>query len=129
MNSLEDFLSLPDVDDIIEEVFVSKRLGNFKVKAMSSADFDEYQKKSRGKIKKNGLDFDISKFNLLVVAGQTIEPNFNNAEFLKKAKCNTGIEFIQKKLLPGEISELASKIQEISGFDKDITEDIEEAKN
>lgn len=129
MNSLEDFLTLPDVDDIIEEVFVSKRLGKFKVKAMSSDDFGEYQKKARGKIKKDGVDFDINKFNLLMVAGQTIEPRFSNADLLKKANCNTAIELIEKKLLPGEIAELSKQIQKISGFDTDMEEEIETAKN
>lgn len=129
MNELELFLKLPDVDNIIEEVYVSKRLGKFKVKAMSSDEFSNYQKRARGKFKKDGIDFDSAKFNLLIVAGQTIYPDFNNAELLQKANCATGADFIKKKLLPGEIAELATKIQEISGFDTDINEDIEEAKN
>ena len=130
MNSLEEFLALPDVTEIIEEVFVSKRLGKFKVKAMSQDDFREYQKKAQGKIGKKGVDFDIAKFNLLMVAGQTVYPNFNDAELLKKAGCPNMPELlITKKLLAGEIAELASKIQEISGFDGNLQEDIEEAKN
>ena len=129
MKSLEDFLALPDVDNITEEVFVSKRLGTFKVKAMTTDEFSNYQKRARGKVKKDGIDFDSTKFNLSIVAGQTIEPDFNSAELLKKANCATATDFIKKKLLPGEISELATKIQEISGFDTDLNEDIEEAKN
>ena len=78
---------------------------------------------------KKGLDFDSTKFNLLIVAGQTIQPNFNNAELLKKSGCATAIEFIKKKLLSGEIAELADKITEISGFETDRDEEIEEAKN
>lgn len=129
MKSLDDFLALPDVDNITEVVFVSKRIGTVKVKAMTTEEFTNYQKKARGKIKKDGIDFDSTKFNLSIVAGQTIEPDFNNAELLRKANCATAIDFITKKLLPGEISELATKIQEISGFDVNLTEDIEEAKN
>lgn len=129
MNDLEKFLTLPDVNEIEGEVFVSKRLGKFKVKAMTSDEFGEYQKRSRGKVGKKGADFDAPKFNLLIVAGQTIEPNFNNAELLKKAGCTTATELIKKKLLPGEIAELADKITELSGFDADINEDVEEAKN
>lgn len=129
MKSLEDFLALPNVDEITEEVFVSKRLGTFKVKAMTADEHGEYMKRARGKVNKDGIDFDSSKFNLLICAGQTIEPSFSNAELLKKANCSTATELIKKKLLAGEIAELANKICEISGFDSDINEDIEEAKN
>lgn len=129
MNELEKFLQLPDVDNIIEEVFVSKRLGKFKVKAMTADEHSNYQKRARGKIKKDGVDFDNAKFNLLICAGQTIEPNFNDAELLKKANCATGADLIKKKLLAGEIAELADRICKISGFDTDPDEDIETAKN
>ena len=127
--TLEDFLALPDVDSIVEEVFVSKRLGKFKVKAMSQNDFKEYQRKAQGKVTKKGIAFDSAKFNLLMVAGQTVYPDFHNAELLKKSNCITAEDFINKKLLIGEISELARQIQIISGFDNDPEEDIEEAKN
>lgn len=129
MKSLEDFLALPDVDNIIEEVFVSKRLGKFKVKAMTADEHSNYQKRARGKINKDGVDFDNAKFNLLICAGQIVAPDFNNAELLKKANCATGVELIKRKLLAGEIAELANKICAISGFDANTDEDIEEAKN
>lgn len=129
MESLEDFLSLPDVDSIEDEVFVSKRLGKFKVRAMSQDDFKEYQRKCRSKINKDGIDFDVGKFNLLMVVGQTIYPDFTNAELLKKANCATPEMFVTKKLLSGEIAELAKQIQKLSGFDNDPNEDIQEAKN
>lgn len=129
MNELEQFLNLPDVNQIEEEVFVSQRLGKFKVRAMTADEHGEYMKRSRGKMDKKGIDFDSAKFNLLVVAGQTIFPNFANAELLKKAGCSTAAEFIKRKLKAGEIAELSQQICRISGFDTDITEDIEEAKN
>lgn len=128
--TLEDFLNLPDVDNITEEIFVSKRLPKFKVKAMTADEHASYMKRARGgKINKDGVDFDSSKFNLLIVAGQTIYPDFSNAELLKKANCATATDFIKKKLLAGEIAEIANKVCEISGFDNDMNEDVEEAKN
>lgn len=129
MNDLEKFLALPDVVDITEEVFVSERLGKFKVRAMTADEHGNYQKRAMGKILKSGADFDSGKFNLLVAAGQTIEPDFSNAELLKKAGCATATEFIKRKLKAGEIAELANKICEISGFEADINEDVSEAKN
>ena len=129
MNDLENFLALPDVTELVEEVFVSDRLGKFKVRPMTMDEFSSYQKRCRGKINKDGVNFDSGKFNLLVVKGQVVEPDFSNAEFLKKAKCNTPEEFISRKLLVGEIAKLSEEISRISGFDTDINEDIEEAKN
>ena len=129
MNSLEQFLALPNVDDITGEVFVSERLGTFKVRAMSQNDLKDYQRKATGKYNKNGVDFDTAKFNLLIVAGQTVEPNFSNADFLKKAGCLTAEQFISSKFLAGEISALVDGIQKISGFENDMNEDVEEAKN
>lgn len=129
MSELEEFLALPDVSDIQETIYVNERLGSFVVKPMTSAQFDEYSKRCRSKVNKKGVDFDGGKFNLLIVAGQTIKPDFNNAELLKKAGCATASELIQKKLLAGEIALLSEKISEISGFSTDINESIQEAKN
>lgn len=129
MKSLEEFLSLPDVSGIEEEVLVSKRLGKFKVRAMTADDQAEYQKRSMIRTK-DGTELDRTKFMVLVAAGQTVSPKFNDAELLKKANCTTASDFIKKKLLPGEIAELANKISEISGFDtEDFDEEIEDAKN
>lgn len=129
MNDLERFLNLQDVNEIEEEVFVSERLGKFKVKAMTSDEYADYQKRCKGKMNKQGMDFDAMKFNLLLAAGQVVEPNFSNAELLKKAGCATAVEFIKRKLLPGEIAELSEQICKISGFTSSINEDVEEAKN
>ena len=129
MDNLDLFLNLPDVTSMEEEIFVSERLGKFKVRPMSAEEHGEYMKRSRGKINKNGVDFDNGKFNLLIVAGQTIYPDFTNAELLKKANCATALDFIKRKLKAGEVSELAEQICRISGFDSNINEDIEEAKN
>ena len=129
MNDLEKFLTLPDVDTIEKEIFVSERLGTFKIKAMTSEDFASYQTRSTKKVSKKGLDIDINKLNTLIVAGQVVSPDFSNAEFLKKAGCATATDFISRKLLIGEITEISKQVQALSGFDVDINNDIEEAKN
>ncbi len=129
MNNLEDFLSLPDVDGLEKEVFVSKRLGKFKIKALTSSEHSDCMKRAKKINKKGEIDFDNNIFNSLIISDALISPDFANAEFLKKAKCNTAKEFIAKKLLPAEIQELANQILSFSGFDVDINEEIEEAKN
>lgn len=129
MNDLEMFLTLPDVDTIEKEIKVSNRLGTFKIRAMTSEEFSNYQTRCTRKMNKKGVDIDINKLNTLIVAGQVVAPDFSNAEFLKKAGCSTATEFISKKLLIGEITEISKQVQILSGFDVDMNEDIEEAKN
>ncbi len=129
MTDLEQFLALPDVDSLEEEIFVNERLGTFTIKPMTNAQFNEYSKRCQSKISKKGMDFDGAKYNLLVIAGQVTKPDFNNAELLKKAGCATASELIQKKLLAGEIADLSAKIANISGFSNDINEEVAEAKN
>ena len=129
MNDLEMFLTLPDVDTIEKEIKVSNRLGTFKIRAMTSEEFSNYQTRCTRKMNKKGVDIDINKLNTLIVAGQVVAPDFSNAEFLKKAGCSTATEFISKKLLIGEITEISKQVQILSGFDVNINEDIEEAKN
>lgn len=129
MNDLEMFLNLPDVDTIEKEIKVSDRLGTFKIRAMTSEEFADYQKRCTRKINKKGIDIDANKLNLLIVAGQVVAPDFSNAEFLKKVGCSTASEFISKKLLIGEITEISKQVQILSGFSVDINDDIEEAKN
>lgn len=127
MTTLEEFLALPDVANETETVTL-KRLGDFKVKPMTHDQFSQYQMRAKVRNAK-GLEFDTGKLNLLIVAGQTIDPDFSNADFLGKAGCNTASEFIKKKFRAGEIADLAGKITEISGFDVDFNEKVEEAKN
>ena len=129
MNDLEQFLALPDVDNITAEVFVSDRVGTFTVKAMTASDFEDYRRKAGVKTTKKGVEFNSTKFFMAMVAGQTIKPDFANKELLTKCGCTSPEEVVAKKLLMGEITKIATKIQEISGFNGDLEDDIEEAKN
>lgn len=131
MGALLEFLVDNPVDDVTEEVIVSKRLEKFpfKIKAMTGKEFSEYQKLATAIGKKKKISFDSQKFNEQVVLNHVIEPNFRDAESIKAAKCLSPEQFLYRSLLAGEISELSNKISMLSGFDSDIEETIEEAKN
>jgi len=128
MSRLEEFLALPNVDDIVTEITV-ERLGTFKVKPLSPASHQEFQRRCRTKDRKGETDFNMLKFNLLVITNQVIDPDFSNAEALQKGGFANPRDFVSAKLKAGEIFELAQKICEISGFDTEIEEVVEEAKN
>ena len=131
MGALLEFLIDNPVDDVTEEVIVSKRLEKFpfKIKAMTGKEFSEYQKLATVIGKKKKISFDSQKFNEQVVLNHTIEPNFKDADSIKKAGCQSPEQFLYKSLLAGEIAELAQQISALSGFDKDMEETVEEAKN
>lgn len=129
MSKLEDFLGLRDVTDIQEEIKVNvqgKEL-TLKIRALTGEEHSEFQKRSNV-ITKKSVSFDMGKYNSLVIPACIVEPNFNNAEFLEKAKCVSAWEFLKQKFPAGVLTDIGQKIQELSGFEP-LEAEIEEAKN
>jgi hypothetical protein len=138
MTTLQDFLNAHPVDNLTAEVIISERFKDaegkrlkFKIKAMTNDEFDQIRKKAtvlhtKGKRR---VELDVKKLNDEIVIQNTLEPNFKDAESIKKLGCLNPEEYLNKVLLPGEITELALQIQQLSGFDRDFDELVEEAKN
>ncbi|RJX40869.1 XkdN-like protein [Paenibacillus pinisoli] len=134
--SLQDFLNSNLVTDLTEDVAVSTRFkdkdGNllkFKIKAMSNPDFNDLRK-SCTEVKKNRkVEFDSHRFNLRMIINHTVVPDFKHAESIQKLGLHTPEEYVESTLLAGEVTTLASKIQELSGFDVDMSALVDEAKN
>ena len=131
MSTLLEFLIENPVDNLTEKVVVSTRLAKypFTIKAMTGPEFSSYQKLATRIGKHKKVDFDSKLFNEQVVLNHTVEPNFRDAESIKKAGCTSPEQFMYKCLLAGEISELSQQISVLSGFNRDIEETVEEAKN
>lgn len=140
MSALNDFLlENAEVTTKEVEVPVSKRFrdkeGNllkFKIRPMNGEEFGKYQKQSTSitfNNRKKETQFDSAKFNMMCIVNHCIDPNFKDVEFLKKLGVQTPEQAASKVLLAGEIVELSSQITSISGFDTDINEEIEKAKN
>lgn len=134
--SLQEFLNANPVDNLTEEIVISPRFkdkqGNllpFKIKAMTNQEFDEIRKACTIPKKGRKVEFDAQKFNLRTVINHTLSPDFKHVESLKQLGCNTPEEYVQKVLLSGEVATLANKIQELSGFDVQMDDLVEEAKN
>lgn len=134
--SLQDFLNTHPVDSMTDEVAISPRFvddeGNmlkFKIKAMTGQEFEEIRKACTTLKKGRKVEFDSQRFNLQVIIRNTLDPNFKDAESIKAVGVTTPENYVQKVLLAGEISALAQKISELSGFDVDMTDLVEDAKN
>lgn len=135
MSTLQDFLNANPVDNVTDEVFISERFKDedgkpflFKIKAMTNKDFNDIRKRAT-KVKGRKAEFDVEAFNRSIVIQHTIVPDFKNAESLQGLGCMTPDQYLEKVLLSGEIVELASQIQKLSGFDVEMEALVEEAKN
>lgn len=129
MSKLDDFLNLTDVQDIKEEISVNlngKKL-NFVIRALTEQEHTEFQRRSQNMSKKK-VSFDIGKYNDLLLENCIVEPCFSEESFLRKVKCVSASDFLNKKFPAGILMDIAKKIQELSGFESYEME-IEQAKN
>jgi len=132
MNALQQFLTKNSVDNFTEEVTLGGRLKDFKfkIKALTGNQYNDFQAlciENPNSPKKRR--FNIKKFNELIVANCVIEPNFKDPEWLKELGVADATSAIYKTLLAGEITDLAERVLRLSGFDRDIEEEMEEVKN
>ena len=132
MTELQMFLMENPVDNITNKIRLGGRLKDFEfeIKPMTNNDMNKYQKlciKNPGSAKKK--EFDLQKFNELVVVNNVISPNFKDPEWMKSVGVLTADALVNKVLLAGEISELSEKISELSGFGDNSEELEDEIKN
>ena len=132
MNDLQLFLISNPVDNIVMEVKLGGRLSafTFKVKALDGKQYNEYQTLAVENPNSNKKrSFNAKKFNELIIVNCVIEPNFKDADFIKKLGVPDAISAVYKTLASGEIAELSEQILSISGFGNEIEDAVEEAKN
>lgn len=132
MNALQQFLTKNSVDNLIEEVTLGSRLKDFKfkIKALTGNQYNDFQAlciENPNSPKKRR--FNTKKFNELIVSNCVVEPNFKDPEWMKELGVVDATSAIYKTLLAGEITDLAERALRLSGFDRDIEEEIEEVKN
>lgn len=132
MSQLMDFLIENPVDNVTDKVVISDRFPKgsfFEIRAIGSKEFFELQTNATKFKKGKKVEFDTKRFHEALAINYTVEPNFKNADFIHKAGCQTPEQLLNKVLKVGEISELAQKITSLSGFDQDLEDYVEEAKN
>jgi hypothetical protein len=136
MSTLQEFLLANPVDNMVEDVVVSPRFKDkdgkpllFTIKAMTPAEFEDIRKKATRIKKGKQVEFDSQMFNLSIAINNTVNPDFRNAESIKKLGVATPEDYVQKVLLAGELTTLVQKINELSGFDVGVSDLVEEVKN
>lgn len=132
MSSLNAFLNPVKVEN--KEVIVSSRFQEngvpvpFVIRPITQKENEQLIKKFTKKDKKGAETFERTKYVQTLTATAVVFPNLADAK-LQEVYGLGESEALISMLYVGEYAELAQAVQELSGLDKDINEDIEEAKN
>lgn len=133
MGSLNAFLHPIQVES--KEVVISNRFIEdgkpvpFVVKPITQEENKYLIKKFTKKDKKGADTFDRAEYVQAMTATAVVYPDLTNAELQKAYGVMGESALLQKMLYVGEYAVLAQAVQEISGLDNNINEDIEEVKN
>ena len=113
----------------------NKKPVEWELKAVDS-DLDELIRKEctkrvpiAGKRGQYTQETDTDKYIGKLCVACTVYPNLKDAELQDSYGVKTGDELLKKMLLPGEYTEYKAKVMEINGYDLDMEELVDEAKN
>ena len=141
MSRLEAFFA--DKADKIENEFfaVSPRFKNqetgepipWELKPLNEKEVSDIRKRCRKKIKGKYGQFteetDSEAVSLKMVTESVVFPNLKDQALQQSYQVIGAEELLKIMLKSGEYGELLLKVQEISGYDQDMNELVEEAKN
>lgn len=118
-----------------KEVIVSERFKEngkpvpFVIRPITQKENEALIRKCTRKNKKGEEFFDRVAYNQALAASAVVEPDLENAELQKAYGVLGADKVLVAMLYVGEFAFLMQEVQELSGLDTDINEDIEEAKN
>ena len=134
MSSLSAFLNPVQAEN--KEVIVSARFREngktvpFVIRPITQQENETLMKKHRSVDKKSGVEqFNRISYNRELTAMAVVEPDLNNAELQKRYGVLGADKVLSAMLYVGEYGTLMEAVQELSGLDQDINEDMDEAKN
>lgn len=134
MSSLSAFLNPVQTEN--KEVIVSDRFREngktvpFVIRPITQQENETLMKKHRSVDKKSGVEqFNRISYNRELTAMAVVEPDLNNAELQKRYGVLGADKVLSAMLYVGEYGTLMEAVQELSGLDQDINEDMDEAKN
>ena len=133
MSSLSAFLHPEQAAN--REVIVSERFKEngkpvpFIIRPITQKENEGLIRKHTKKNKKGEEFFDRVAYNHELAAAAVVEPDLDNAELQKAYGVLGAPSLLEKMLYIGEFANLFQAIQELSGLDADINDDIDDAKN
>lgn len=135
MNTLQQFLLESNIRDLRKTLNLGGRLEEYPItiKALDGDKYNSFQQmciENPNSPKKRR--FNSKKFNELICIECLTEPNMKDPEFLAAAR-QKGVadstQLLYHCFLAGEIATIAEQALKLSGFERDVEEEIEEVKN
>lgn len=135
MNALQQFLLSSDVKGLKKEINLGGRMADhpITIRVLEGDKYNTFQQmciENPNSAKKRR--FNAKKFNELICIECLENPNMRDAEFLNAAR-EKGIAdstaLLYHCFLAGEIAYIAEQALKLSGFDRDVEEEMQEAKN
>ena len=133
MSSLNAFLHPEQTGN--KEVIVSERFREngkvvpFVIRPITQEENEELIRRHTKRDKKGNETFDRVSYSREMTAAAVVSPSLEDAEIQKAYGVLGASKVLSKLLYIGEYATLAQAVQELSGLDTDINDDIEEAKN
>lgn len=133
MNSLKAFLNPIQAEN--KEVIVSDRFKEdgkpvpFTIRPITQEENGALIRKHTKKDKKGNETFDRVAYNQEMVSSAVVFPDLENAELQKAHGVLGASKLLTTMLYVGEYATLMQEVQELSGLDIDINDEIDEAKN
>lgn len=140
MNNLKAFFADKAAITETEKVVISDRFKDeegkpipFELRYLTEEEAAEIRKQStkvtKGRGGMKGQEFDNEKYMAVMAARSVVFPDLKNAELQKSYGVMGDGELLKKMLLAGEFSVLYEKIGQMNGFDRDINDLKDDAKN
>ena len=132
MNTLQQFLLQTDVSDLKKVVNLGGRMSDhpITIKALDGDKYNSFQQlciENPNSAKKRR--FNTKKFHELICVECLVDPSLKDPEFIKAAGVPDSTRLLYRCFLAGEIAAIAESVLKLSGFDRDMDEEIEEVKN
>lgn len=126
--------------EITEEFVVSVRFKNaegnpvaWKLRSITEEENQECRKAATRKVKgKNGVftpEIDPNDYMAKLMVSSVIYPDLKNSELQKSYGVLGAESLLRKMLLPGEFAALGERVQALNGFDRDMTDLVDDVKN
>lgn len=133
MSSLNAFINPIKVEN--KEVIISNRFQEggktvpFIIRPLSQDENSQLIRKHTKKDKKGNETLDKVAYNQDMTASAVVFPDLENAELQKAYGVLGASKLLTAMLYVGEYATLMQEVQELSGLDIDINEDVENVKN
>lgn len=135
MGQLTDFLMRDyEQESVQREVMISPFPFPFILRSITQEENKELEKscekkKFNPKTKQTEVETDRNLYVSRLLVTCCVEPNFKDADLQARFGVMGAEALAEKLLTPGQYSNLMLAVQELNGFDDDINDLVEEAKN